>query len=138
MFKPHYGICRCHQENRLIVVKAGFCQEGNEAYKREKKGLSKVRAPIKPRSDKRAKQEALYLIINRQYLKDHPKCEANIKGVCSGNPSNQVHHKKGRIGELLLDTKYFLAVEDSCHRYIETHPEFAYENGFSVSRLNNE
>lgn len=135
MFKPHKGICICHQEENIIVVKAGYCKVGNEAMKRLKKGLSKFREPIKKYSDKRSKEELLYSVISKNYLKNHPKCEAYIPGICSGNPSNQVHHKKGRIGKLLLDDTHFLAVEDNCHHYIETHPEFAYENGFSESRL---
>lgn len=37
MFKPHYSICKCHGEKRLIVVKAGYCQEGNYELKQAKK-----------------------------------------------------------------------------------------------------
>lgn len=136
MFKPNKSICiKCNQE-KIIVVKKGFCDKCNYEHKKEKKGLPVQRPQLNHRSDKRAKEERLYSIISKQYLKDHPKCEANIKGVCSGNPSNQVHHRAGRIGELLLDTKYFLAVEFNCHRYIEDNIAWAKEQGFSVTRLN--
>lgn len=37
MFKPHYGICICHGQKRLIVVKKGYCQQGND----ERKGKSR-------------------------------------------------------------------------------------------------
>ena len=37
MFKPHYGVCTCHNLPNLIVVKAGLCKKGNE----EKKNLVK-------------------------------------------------------------------------------------------------
>lgn len=37
MFKPHFGICICHNEKRLIVVKKGFCKQGND----EQKGKAK-------------------------------------------------------------------------------------------------
>jgi hypothetical protein len=50
----------------------------------------------------------------------------------------QIHHKKGRIGHLLWNTKYFLAVCPNCHRYIEDHPEQARSNGWSLSRLSKE
>ena len=136
MFRPHKGICICHNKKNIIVVKAGFCKIGNDAQKRAKKGLPTKRPPLNQRSEKREKLDALYSIVSKKYLKDHPKCEANIQGVCSGEPSNQVHHMAGKIGELLLDTKYFLAVEFNCHRYIEDHSAWAKEKGFSVTRLN--
>lgn len=37
MFKPHFGTCICHSEERLIVVKAGYCAEGNHNQKLAKK-----------------------------------------------------------------------------------------------------
>lgn len=38
MFKPHFGICICHNEKRLIVVKKGYCAEGN--HEKKQKGIS--------------------------------------------------------------------------------------------------
>jgi hypothetical protein len=38
MFKPHYGICVCHNKERLIVVKSGLCKIGND----EKKGINRT------------------------------------------------------------------------------------------------
>ncbi len=43
MFKPHYGICKCHGEQRLIVVKAGYCYFGNHEVKKWKKGIKENR-----------------------------------------------------------------------------------------------
>jgi 5-methylcytosine-specific restriction endonuclease McrA len=40
MFKPHVGICVCHGQKRWIVVKKGYCAQGNK----ERKGK---RAPTK-------------------------------------------------------------------------------------------
>lgn len=37
MFKPKFGTCKCHNLERLIVVKAGLCKQGNEELKRAKK-----------------------------------------------------------------------------------------------------
>lgn len=36
MFKPHYAICKCHGQQRLIVVSSGLCKQGND----ERKGKS--------------------------------------------------------------------------------------------------
>lgn len=51
------------------------------------------------------------------------------------NSAIEVHHKRGRVGTLLTDKRYFLAVCTICHRYLEDHPEFAVSNGWSLSRL---
>ena len=40
MFSPVYGICICHNQKRLIVVKAGFCKIGNDERKRNTKNNS--------------------------------------------------------------------------------------------------
>jgi hypothetical protein len=48
------------------------------------------------------------------------------------------HHKKGRVGDLLMDEKYWLPVCLGHHKYIEEHPEEAYRNGWSELRLANE
>ena len=39
MFRPHIGICVCHGEKRLIVIKKGLCKIGND----ERKGINKKR-----------------------------------------------------------------------------------------------
>lgn len=60
--------------------------------------------------------------------------------------ANQIHHKKGKIGyaddwarqnniPLLIDTRYFLAVNFDGHRKIEENPNWAKEMGFSIDRL---
>lgn len=44
MFRPHYGICICHKQHRMLVVKAGFCAEGNFEQKQAKKKASGKKA----------------------------------------------------------------------------------------------
>lgn len=89
--------------------------------------------PIKPRSEKRVKEESKYSKARKEYLADHPNCEARLIGCTQ--LACQIHHKKGRIGELLYNKKFFLAVCDHCHKWIEAHPEEAKEKGFSLNRL---
>lgn len=59
---------------------------------------------------------------------------------------SDVHHMKGKEGyaddwarenniPLLIDTRYFLAVSRMGHGYIELHPIWAKENGYSYDRL---
>ncbi len=47
--------------------------------------------------------------------------------------STEIHHKKGRTGDLLLDEKYWLAVSRKGHNWIHDNPEKAYEKGFLIS-----
>jgi hypothetical protein len=86
---------------------------------------------IRPRSKKRAAQERKYIKLRDWYLEENPICE--VKGCHSH--SVDVHHKKGRIGELLTDFRYFLAVCRPHHNYIEHHPEESKAHGYSLSRL---
>lgn len=50
-------------------------------------------------------------------------------------PTTDVHHKKGRIGDLLLDEKHWIALSREGHNYVEDNPEWAKENGYSLDRL---
>ena len=84
---------------------------------------------IKPYSTKRGKQVREYKKIRIQYLRNNPLCE-----VCGGLATT-IHHKKGRIGELLTNTKYFLPACMRCHDKIEINPEWAREKGYSLNRL---
>lgn len=82
---------------------------------------------IRPRSKKRAKEEAQYEIIKPIFL------EGKFCPI-TGEPATQVHHKKGRIGKLLCDIRFFLAVSDTGHKKIEANPEWAYSMGYSLLR----
>lgn len=85
-------------------------------------------------TDEPTKQESKekdYLKIRKEFLKEHPKCEVD-KCV---KDAKEIHHKKGRTGDLLTDTRYFLAVCSTHHKLIEAKPNWAKENGYSESRL---
>lgn len=90
----------------------------------------KVYSTISPISEKQAKNLAEYRIVRDQWLNDHPFCE-----VC-GTPFNiQLHHKRGRIGSLLTDTRYMATLCDTHHRKAELNPEWAKSVGLSENRL---
>ena len=80
--------------------------------------------PIAPRSQKRAIQEREYSAKRKIFLNDNPICQAHIQGICTSH-ATQCHHKKGRLGNDLVDETYWLAVCHACHEYIENHREFA-------------
>lgn len=53
----------------------------------------------------------------------------------TGWPTTDIHHKKGRVGDLFLDERYWVALSREGHQYVEDNPEWAKENGFSLDRL---
>lgn len=79
-----------------------------------------------------AEQKA-YRKVRNEYLSAYPMCQARLDG-CQGE-ATEVHHKRGRVGRLLTDARYFLAVCHSCHEWIELHPQEAKKLGFSMRRL---
>ncbi len=90
--------------------------------KKEKKYISKA-------GNKMTDLYKEYKVIRLWYLEYNPKCER------CGTKGSQIHHKRGRVGKLLIDREYFMTVCFQCHRYIEDNPVKAKENGWSISRL---
>jgi hypothetical protein len=73
-----------------------------------------------------------YKKLRIKFLTDR-MCEAKIYNCTL--KATDVHHKKGRIGDNMLDTTHWLAVCRSCHNWIENNPEESKELGFSTNRL---
>lgn len=96
--------------------------------------MAKKYYKIPNRTPKRAAQERQFHQKDKpEYLEENPYCEAKLN-VCTYQ-AIEVHHKKGRIGDLLNDKKYFLSVCRNCHEWIESHPKEAKELNLSISRL---
>lgn len=95
------------------------------------------KSTIPPRSQKRSKEERLYQAKRIIFFQEHPMCEAHLPGICT-KYSTDIHHKAGRIGELLLDETKWLSVCRACHEFIETHPAEAQEKGFSLKKNHGE
>lgn len=89
--------------------------------------------PLAPRSKKRAAQESEYSAKRKIFMSEHPLCQANISGLCT-TQSTDIHHVKGRSGELLLEVSEWMSVCRACHMWIETHPIEAAELGYRKSK----
>jgi len=89
------------------------------------------KAKIKSVSDKRLLALKEYRIVRDAYMRDHKICEFP---ECN-SPSTELHHKKGRIGNLLTDGRYFCALCHDHHEWSEKNPILAKELGLSVDRL---
>lgn len=91
-----------------------------------------IRKPIKKVSKKMVTELQKYKFKRTEFLETYPICQAKLQGCTKG--STQIHHKKGRIGDLLTDTTHFLAVCHSCHHWIELHPLESKELNLSLER----
>lgn len=94
--------------------------------------LGKVsKGSIKSVSDKMLISLREYRKVRDVYMNDHTICE---HPECS-SPSTELHHKKGRVGKLLTDSRYFCALCHDHHEWAEKNPILAKELGLSVDRL---
>lgn len=56
-------------------------------------------------------------------LGEDPKCWACVKrGSLFPKRATQNHHRRGKVGSLLCDTRFFTAVDFDCHGWIHDHP----------------
>jgi len=106
-------------------------------HKKKAKSSPPKRTPIAKKSKKAIAEDAIYMPIRNEYMKEHPVCEC-----CNEVASNEIHHVMGRVGyadkdarprgiKLLWDKRYFMAVCRACHNEIHFgSPEWAREQGY--------
>ena len=96
--------------------------------------ISSTTKAIPKRSPKKIKLDYNYSKVRMNFLSQHPLCQAKIYGLCT-NTATEIHHKKGREGELLINPEFFLSVCRQCHEWIENNPNLSKDLGFSISRI---
>ena len=105
-----------------------YKQHGKERYSKicwEKKLLAegkkpvvKQRTPIAKMSDKRQKLNTAYLILRTQFLKDHPHCFAQLKGICTKEAQDCHHLFWGKDREANMnDFSNIVPICRPCHTY---------------------
>jgi len=136
MIKPKLKECSvCHKLSVLWRSNPKMCKE---CAQKEKVSISKFKYQtkvIKRVSTKQQKLNAAYMVLRNAFMKNHKLCEANLIDLAGcTRKATECHHPNGR-GKYLLDDSRFIALCHNCHAYIETHPTFAKEHGFSGNRL---
>lgn len=126
--KKHCAGCNEEQYIWKSLGKEKYCKSCWYKLKQEQGDTVK----IKQVSVKKAKEDAVYSKLRKDYLCLHSFCQAKLPGICNYNATD-VHHKKGR-GKYYLITTTWLAVCRQCHDWIETHPNDAKELGYSENR----
>ncbi len=94
-------------------------------------GLKPVEIKEKGKQEVRKEQEKEYLKKKKAYLAIHKTCEVED---CK-KAATDLHHKKTRIGNMLTDEKYFMAVCRKCHTKITTNSKWAIQQGYSISKF---
>jgi hypothetical protein len=112
--------CGSHQSSDSCKL----CGESLIAKKAKSTGI------IPPKSEKREKEEEIYKVERVKFLEANPKCAVypKLKAV-------EIHHKRGRTGDLYLDQRFWLAVSKKAHHEITTKHQWAIDNGYSELRL---
>lgn len=116
-FKPYNTI------QKYCSVK---CMKADKKYK-----------AIKKTSTKRQSQINIYTQLRKAFLSkpENKWCPVMQQLKNKKVRATTVHHKKGKIGALLNDTRYWVALSMDGHEYVEKHPVWAKENGYSLDRL---
>jgi hypothetical protein len=90
-------------------VSGDFCHLCGETLKEKKvpvKGINRV-------SKNMQKTLAEYRVLRKKFLEENPRCE-----VFSKLKSEEIHHSRGKLGDLYLDTRYWKAVSRLGHTWI--------------------
>lgn len=48
--------------------------------------------------------------------------------------TSQIHHRKGRVGDLLLDESFWLALSFEGHDWVHKNPALSYERGWLIKK----
>lgn len=112
-------------------------------YNKRKSLISPVmkhepRKPINKVSDKQDKLNKAYLVLRKQFLKDHPVCQycnsTSVKPDYCCKIATDIHHMGGR-GKYFLDTSTWMSTCREHHTWIHDHDKEARELGYLKSRL---
>jgi len=85
-------------------------------------------------SKKRQVEQLQYQVLRTEFLS---KPENKICPI-TNLPTTDIHHKKGRVGNLYLNTQFWIALSREGHKFVEENPEWAKVNGYSLNRLSND
>lgn len=117
------GYCKIPDCGKPVEGRTGLCASHNKALRKV------VKTPIRKVGEKLYKRLGDYKERRRLFLLKHPRC-----AVFPVLKATEIHHKAGRVGDLLNDERYWLPVSRKGHVEIELNPKWAKDMGFSISR----
>lgn len=98
-------------------------------------GMKGAIQPNQPRmSPSKATMARLYKLLADAFKREHPYCAVCLMDPAIGpmnvSATRDVHHIKGRVGGLLFDVRWWLAVCGTHHQWIHDNPKQACEKGY--------
>jgi len=137
-----------NQCRNMVEGRTDFCAHHNREFRRQaenerkeaEKRAAKLNAPkpkqtaIRKVSEKQGDRLQIYNTRVKEWKVENPKCKANINEFCTKETEDN-HHMRGKISEMLFNEEFWLPVCRSCHNYIGQHPLDALKRGLSFSRL---
>lgn len=121
--------CTCSTDLKPLERNGHTASCNHTQRKAERNALKEKKKYVIPKVSKKRKTD------NSEYMK--LKAEFMVGKVCPIYPHlpvEDVHHTKGRLGDLFLNTDYWLAVSRKGHIKIELNPKWARENRYSLER----
>lgn len=122
--------CKIPDCGRPVEGRTEYCASHNFERRKADRTTVKEKKPIKKVSTKRAAENQVYARLRKDYLEVFMVCEV----VECHRKATQIHHIKGREGDLFCDVNNFLAVCDVCHQRITIDSAWAISQGYSILR----
>jgi hypothetical protein len=97
--------------------------------KKRQRRIPRVSARRAARLGEYAHAKRLFLAELRNWY-----CPVMLHLMRRGVPTTDIHHKRGRIGALLMDQRYWLAVSRRGHTWIHDNPDAARSLGWLCER----
>jgi hypothetical protein len=124
-FQPKYSTLEntCGIECKIALFKTNSDKKIKQKFK-----------PIPKVSKKRIVENLQYQVLRKEFLEK----EENRICPITKKETTDIHHQKGRVGNLFLNTSFWTALSREGHKYVEENPDWSKENGYSKSRLSND
>jgi hypothetical protein len=84
---------------------------------------------IAPKSEKRIQEDERYFELAIQFKLDHPFCEVCALRGLVPRPTRDIHHRRGRAGNLRLAVETWTAICRECHDHLENNKAWAKQLG---------
>jgi transcriptional regulator of acetoin/glycerol metabolism len=94
------------------------------------KPKAKPRKRVNAQSEKRKIINREYMKLRKVFLKRNPFCVVAEKMLGRKIATRDIHHVRGRAGNLLIASNYWLAVSREGHDWIENHKPEARAQGW--------
>ena len=123
------------QPGQSRLARTGSLRPVSSKRAREKRTYDECRREVWNRQDGKCKVALMWLDLierapslhsfYRDLSPEYFDCDLRM---------TDVHHMKGRVGDLYTDTRWMVGLCRPCHDYVELNPEWAREVGLSASR----